>query len=281
MRGTLLAGALAAGVLLAGAGPALASGGGNDTSAKLRKAVSVDGIRLHQAAFNVFGELKGGNRLAGTPGHELSADYVELNAKLGGAARRAGRTSRTTSTSWGTGRSRSSTSSAARATSRASAGRSSAATSARWSTPPSGDVTGPVWAADLSLPAVSGGEHVDLGLRGGGLRRDAEGRDRADPARHLRRADQVAQRAGRRRGRDRLHQRGHARRARRARLRAGSTWRGRASRSRSRPRRSRPSPTSRAASARASSARPRACGSSGARTRPSRPQQRHRGDPRR
>ena len=36
MRGSLLAGALAAGVLMAGAGPAIASGG-NDTSAKLRK----------------------------------------------------------------------------------------------------------------------------------------------------------------------------------------------------------------------------------------------------
>ena len=59
---------MAAGVLLAGAGPAIASGGGNDTSAKLRKAVSVDGIRIHQAALNLFGELKDGNRLAGTPG---------------------------------------------------------------------------------------------------------------------------------------------------------------------------------------------------------------------
>ena len=83
MRGSLLAGALSIGVLLAGAGPAIASGG-NDTSAKLRKAVSVDGIRIHQAALNVFGELKDGNRLAGTPGHRLSADYVELNAKLAG-----------------------------------------------------------------------------------------------------------------------------------------------------------------------------------------------------
>jgi hypothetical protein len=84
MRGpSFAAAALAAGVLLAGAGPALASGG-NNTSAKLRKAVSVDGIRIHQAALNLFGELKDGNRLAGTPGYRLSADYVELNAKLAG-----------------------------------------------------------------------------------------------------------------------------------------------------------------------------------------------------
>lgn len=84
MRGSLLAGALAAGVLLAGAGPALATGGGNNTSAKLRKAVSVDGIRLHQAAFNVAGALTGGNRLAGTKGYDLSADYVALQARLAG-----------------------------------------------------------------------------------------------------------------------------------------------------------------------------------------------------
>ena len=85
MRGTPFAAAvLAAGVLLAGAGPALATGGGNDTSAKLRKAVSVDGIRLHQAAFNLAGIATGGNRLAGTRGYELSADYVALQARLAG-----------------------------------------------------------------------------------------------------------------------------------------------------------------------------------------------------
>ncbi len=85
MRGPFLAGALAAGVLLAGAGPALATGGGgNDTSAELRKAVSVDGIRLHQGAFNLIGLATGGNRLAGTRGHDLSADYVALQSKLAG-----------------------------------------------------------------------------------------------------------------------------------------------------------------------------------------------------
>lgn len=84
MRGSLLAGALSIGLVMAGAGPAIASGGGNNTSAKLRKAVSVDGIRIHQTALNLFGELKDGNRLAGTPGYRLSADYVELNAKLAG-----------------------------------------------------------------------------------------------------------------------------------------------------------------------------------------------------
>src|SRR5262245_15188655 len=66
------------------AGPALATGGGNDTSAKLRKAVSVDGIRLHQGALNLIGEITTGNRLAGGPGHDLSADYVALQARLAG-----------------------------------------------------------------------------------------------------------------------------------------------------------------------------------------------------
>src|SRR3954454_6378822 len=77
------AAALAAGVLLGGAAPALATGG-NDTSAKLRKAVTVEGIKLHEAAFNLAALATGGNRLAGTRGHQLSADYVALQARLAG-----------------------------------------------------------------------------------------------------------------------------------------------------------------------------------------------------
>ena len=80
---TLGVAALAVGALLGGATPALAAGG-NDTSAKLRKAVTVDGIKLHQAAFNVAALATGGNRLAGTSGHELSADYVALQSRLAG-----------------------------------------------------------------------------------------------------------------------------------------------------------------------------------------------------
>jgi len=77
------AAALAAGVLFGAAAPALASGG-NDTSAKLRKAVTVEGIRLHQGALNLIGLAAGGNRLAGTPGHDNSADYVDLLSRLAG-----------------------------------------------------------------------------------------------------------------------------------------------------------------------------------------------------
>ena len=81
---SLGAAALAAGVVFACAAPALASGGGNNTSSKLRRAVDVDGIRAHQGAFNLIALATNGNRLAGTPGHDYSADYVELRAKLAG-----------------------------------------------------------------------------------------------------------------------------------------------------------------------------------------------------
>ncbi len=67
-----------------GAAQALAAGGGNDTSAKLRKAVTVEGIKLHEAAFSLAAVATGGNRLAGTRGHELSADYVAFQARLAG-----------------------------------------------------------------------------------------------------------------------------------------------------------------------------------------------------
>ena len=76
--------AVVAAVLSGGAAPALATGGGNDTSAKLRKAVTVEGIKLHEAALNLAALATGGNRLAGTRGHELSADYVALQSRLAG-----------------------------------------------------------------------------------------------------------------------------------------------------------------------------------------------------
>ena len=77
----VLTAVLAAGALQAGAGPALASGRGNDTSAELRKAVTVKGIMRHEAAFSRAARATGGNRLAGTRGHQLSADYVARQAR--------------------------------------------------------------------------------------------------------------------------------------------------------------------------------------------------------
>jgi hypothetical protein len=169
MRGTFFAGALAAGVLLAGAGPAIASGGGNDTSAKLRKAVSVDGIRFHQGAFNVVRGAQrrqparrdagpralGGLRRADTssPGYRTSRqDFTYDLYLLGDWKPPILDVKRGKSYIPGIG------------------GSQFGGDFGSMVNSPSGDVTGPVWAADLSL-AVSGGEHVDLGMRGGGLRR--------------------------------------------------------------------------------------------------------------
>jgi Peptidase family M28/PA domain len=75
--------ALVAGVLFGAAGPALANRG-NDTSSELRRAVTVQGIRVHQGAFNLAALVTGGNRLAGNRGYEASADYVALRARLAG-----------------------------------------------------------------------------------------------------------------------------------------------------------------------------------------------------
>jgi len=47
-----------------------------NNSPKLRAAVSVDGIREHMAAFQGIASANNENRLAGTPGHDASAQYV-------------------------------------------------------------------------------------------------------------------------------------------------------------------------------------------------------------
>ena len=68
-----LAAALSIGALgvvpVAGAAPAI------DTSA-LTTAVTVEGVRAHQAAFQAIADANGGTREASTPGYEASADYV-------------------------------------------------------------------------------------------------------------------------------------------------------------------------------------------------------------
>ena len=256
MRGTFFAGALAAGVLLAGAGPATRD---RWRQRHLREAAQGRLRRRHPVPPGRVQPVRGAQRRQPAGGHagpRALGGLRRAEREARRATRRAGRTSRTTSTRWGTGRSRSSTSSAARATSRASAGRSSAATSARWSTPPSGDVTGPVWAADLSLPpspapntSTSGCEAADFaGMPKGAIVLIQRGTC-GELTKWLN-----AQAAGA--GAIVYINEGNAGRARArgpALVRHGG--RGRA-RSRSRPRRSRPSPTSPAASARASSARP-------------------------
>jgi Zn-dependent M28 family amino/carboxypeptidase len=48
----------------------------NNNSEKLRAAVTLEGVRAHQAALQAIADISGGNRFAGLPGYERSADYV-------------------------------------------------------------------------------------------------------------------------------------------------------------------------------------------------------------
>ena len=48
----------------------------NNNSAKLRNAVTLQGVRAHQAAFQAIADSNGGNRFAGLSGHDDSATYV-------------------------------------------------------------------------------------------------------------------------------------------------------------------------------------------------------------
>ena len=48
----------------------------NNNSAKLRSAVTLEGVRAHQLALQQIATANGGNRFAGLPGHDKSVDYV-------------------------------------------------------------------------------------------------------------------------------------------------------------------------------------------------------------
>ena len=56
----------------------------NNTSKKLREAVTVPGILEHENAFQGIATLRGGNRLSGAPGYDASADYVAAKAAAAG-----------------------------------------------------------------------------------------------------------------------------------------------------------------------------------------------------
>ena len=56
----------------------------NNTSKKLRQAVTVAGILEHETAFQGIADLTGGNRLSGAPGYDASADYVAERAEAAG-----------------------------------------------------------------------------------------------------------------------------------------------------------------------------------------------------
>src|SRR3954453_9213608 len=71
---------------LAFAGPAAADPehSNNNTSKKLREAVTVSGILEHEEAFQSIANFTGGNRLSGTPGYDGSAGYVADRARAAG-----------------------------------------------------------------------------------------------------------------------------------------------------------------------------------------------------
>jgi Zn-dependent M28 family amino/carboxypeptidase len=70
MTALVVALAVTAAALTAPANPVI------EQSKGFRKAVQVEDIRAHQAALQAIGTANGGNRLAGTTGHDQSAQYV-------------------------------------------------------------------------------------------------------------------------------------------------------------------------------------------------------------
>jgi Zn-dependent M28 family amino/carboxypeptidase len=53
-------------------------------SSALREAVTVEGVRAHQFAFQVIADANGGTRASGTPGYDGSADYVATQMEAAG-----------------------------------------------------------------------------------------------------------------------------------------------------------------------------------------------------
>ena len=72
---TVLAASAIAAIAAAAAIPATAAAG-TDTSA-LRAAVTLGGVRAHQAALQAIADANGGTRASGTPGYDASVKYVE------------------------------------------------------------------------------------------------------------------------------------------------------------------------------------------------------------
>ncbi len=84
---TSVAGLVISTVAFAGPGSAAGPSNGETSSTKgFRKAVSVAGIREHQAAFQAIATGNGGNRVAGSPGYDASAEYVEGKLRAAGYA---------------------------------------------------------------------------------------------------------------------------------------------------------------------------------------------------
>jgi Zn-dependent M28 family amino/carboxypeptidase len=58
----------------------------NNNSEKLRRAVTLEGVRRHQAVFQQLATSAGGNRFAGLAGHDASAAYVASQLRSAGYA---------------------------------------------------------------------------------------------------------------------------------------------------------------------------------------------------
>jgi Zn-dependent M28 family amino/carboxypeptidase len=86
VRARSVVGVLVAGGLLAAGSVASAAdpNSNNNNSAKLRRAVTVEGIMEHLEALEAIGDAAAGNRLAGAPGYDDSADYVADRARAAG-----------------------------------------------------------------------------------------------------------------------------------------------------------------------------------------------------
>ena len=79
---------LSAFLLLLAAAPAVSAAPSTDTDSRVsqgfRKAVTLAGVREHQAAFQQHSDDNGGNRVGGSPGYEASADYVTAKLQAAG-----------------------------------------------------------------------------------------------------------------------------------------------------------------------------------------------------
>ena len=149
----LLPASLAAAALLLTATGAVAAPN-NNTSAKLRKAVTAEGIRDHNVVLQAIADANGGNRVAGAPGHDASAAYVLERARAAGLDARY----QEFSYEYGLGDLTVPVLDVIGGK-RYEAGLFGAFFGGEFGSDfnsPSGDVTAPLWAADLRLPSTGG-----------------------------------------------------------------------------------------------------------------------------
>ena len=82
--GALTLAAAGATASTATAGPAACATRTNNTLAKLLECVDLAGVREHQAAFQDIADDNGSTRVSGSPGYDLSADYVMARLRAAG-----------------------------------------------------------------------------------------------------------------------------------------------------------------------------------------------------